>query len=36
MFLKLRVRDTHNKRSLYSYIRIINLIIEYNVRIRNK
>ena len=36
MFLKLMVRDIHNKRSLYSYIRIIKLIIEYNERIRNK
>ena len=36
MFLKLRVRDIHNKRSIYSYIRIIKLIIEYNERKQNK
>ena len=36
MFLKLMVKDIHNKRSLYSYIRIIKLIIEYNERKRNK
>ena len=36
MFLKLRVRNIQYKRSLYSYIRIINLIIEYNERKQNK
>lgn len=36
MFLKLRIRDIHNKRSLYSYIKIIKLIIEYNERKQNK
>ena len=36
MFLKLRVKNTYCKRSLYSYIRIIKLIIEYNERKQNK
>lgn len=36
MFLKLRVRNTHNKRSFYSYISLIKLIIEYNERKQNK
>ena len=36
MFLKLKVRDIHCKRSLYSYISLIKLIIEYNERKRNK
>ena len=36
MFLKLKVRDIHCKRSLYSYISLIKLIIEYNERKQNK
>lgn len=36
MFLKLRIKDIHNKRSLYSYINLIKLIIEYNERKQNK
>ena len=36
MFLKLKVRDIRCKRSLYSYISLIKLIIEYNERKRNK
>ena len=36
IFLKLKVRDIHCKRSLYSYIRLIKLIIEYNERKQNK
>ena len=36
MFLKLKVRDIHCKRSIYSYISLIKLIIEYNERKQNK
>ena len=36
MFLKLRVKDTCYKRSFYSYISLIKLIIEYNERKQNK
>lgn len=36
LFLNLMVRDTLSKRSLYSYISLIKLIIEYNERKQNK
>ena len=36
MFLKLRVRNTHNKRSFFFFLNLIKLIIEYNERKQNK